>query len=96
MLALVYLIHECYYHFWHFFAYAHMHIIMLSYHSSSLQTLTLSPPNSSTVCMSLTLTVVQYERSTVRHHRLLIPITPTVLANKYIYIHTQTTSTNEQ
>jgi len=37
----------------------------------------------------LTLTIVQYERSTVRHHRLLlIPITPTAPANKYIYIQT--------
>jgi len=42
MFALVNLIHGCYYHFWHFFTYAYMHIIMLSYHSSSLQTLTLS------------------------------------------------------
>jgi hypothetical protein len=94
MLSLAYLIHGCYYHFWHFFAYAYMHIIMLSYHSSSFPTLILY--YNSTVCMSLTLTVVQYERSTVRHQRLLIPVTSTVPANKYIHIYTQTTSTNEQ
>jgi hypothetical protein len=71
------------------FAHAYMNIIMLSYHSSFLQTLSplLPLPFNSSVCMSLTLTVVQYERSTVRHHHhhLLILIAPTVPANKYIY-----------
>ncbi len=94
MFSLVNLIHGCYYHFWHFFTYAYMHIIMLSYHSSSLQTLTLSLSYSSTVCMSLTLSVVQYKRSIVRHQPLLVPISPATPANKYIYI--QTTSINEQ
>ncbi len=88
MFSLVNLIHGCYYHFWHFFTYAYMHIIMLSYHSSSLQTLTLSLSYSSTVCMSLTLSVVQYKRSTVRHQPLLVPISPATPANKYIYIYT--------
>jgi hypothetical protein len=41
---------------------------------------------STRVYMSLTLAVVQYERSTVRHHHFLVSPTPTVPANKRTHI----------
>jgi hypothetical protein len=69
--------------FWHFLYQAYTHIIMLSCHSSSLQP-SFSFSFSSRVCVSLTLTVVQYERSIVRHHHhLLVSTIPTVLSNKH-------------
>jgi len=72
---------------------AHNHVIV------SLITLanSCSLPYSLIICISLTLTVVQYERSTVRcRRRRLIPVTPTVPANNYIYIYTQLAPTNSK
>ena len=89
---IVYSSHGCYYHFWHFFTCIHAHnhvIVSLIIFATSIFFLLLL--FSLHVCVSLTLTVVQYERSIVRHHhhhhhhhlRLHVSPTPTVLANKH-------------